>query len=94
MAGFFHTIIISAFTDQAITAFQYGVLDFISKLFEEERLRKAFGRYFNLIKKRELETKYIAVRENNDIQLLKIEDILFFKSSGNYTNQQEVCRKK
>ena len=34
----FHTIIISAYTDQAITAFQYGVLDFIPKPFRDEEL--------------------------------------------------------
>ena len=84
VASSFHTIIISAFTDQAITAFQYGVLDFISKPFEQERLRKSFDRYFNLLDKRELETKYLAVRENNDVLLIKIENIIFFKASGNY----------
>jgi DNA-binding LytR/AlgR family response regulator len=80
----FHTIIISAFTEQAITAFQYGVLDFISKPFEEERLKQSFDRYFNLTEKRELETNFLAIRENNNILLIKIEEILFFKSAGNY----------
>jgi len=84
VSGAFHTIIISAFTDQAITAFQHGVLDFIPKPFEEERLCKAFDRYFNLMEKRQLETKFLAVRENNDVFLLKIDDILYFKAAGNY----------
>lgn len=84
VSGSFHTIIISAFTEQAITAFQYGVLDFIPKPFEEERLRLAFDRYYNLMEGKELETKYMAIRENNDIFLLKIEDIRYFKSAGNY----------
>lgn len=84
VSGSFHTIIISAYTEQAINAFQYGVLDFIPKPFDENRLKNAFDRYFNLLQKRELETRYLAVRENNDIQLIKISDIIYFKSAGNY----------
>ena len=34
----FHTIVISAYRDQAITAFEYGVLDFVPKPFNRERL--------------------------------------------------------
>ena len=45
VSGSFHTIIISAHTDQAIEAFKYGVLDFLPKPFEKDRLQKAFKRY-------------------------------------------------
>ena len=90
IAGSFHTIIISAYTDQAITAFQYGVLDFIPKPFNEKRLKKAFDRYFNRLKTRDLESKYLAVREDTSVHLIPLKEVLFFKAAGNYV---EIHRK-
>ena len=84
IAGSFHTIIISAYTDQAITAFQYGVLDFIPKPFNEKRLKKAFDRYFNRLKTRDLESKSLAVREDTSVHLIQMKEVLFFKAAGNY----------
>jgi two-component system response regulator LytT len=84
ISGSFHTIIISAYTEQAITAFQYGVLDFIPKPFNEKRLRKAFDRYFNRQKSRDLESKYLAVRDDTSVRLIQIKDVSFFKAAGNY----------
>ena len=40
VAGSFHTIIVSATTDQALRAFEHGVLDFVPKPFAEERLNQ------------------------------------------------------
>ena len=40
----FHTIVISAYKDQAITAYEYGVLDFVPKPFNRDRLEQAFNR--------------------------------------------------
>ena len=45
VAGSFHTIIISAYKEKAIEAFEYGVLDFVSKPFTQERLQKAIERF-------------------------------------------------
>ncbi len=44
VSGSFHTIIISAYKDQAITAFEHGVLDFVPKPFNQDRLVQAFNR--------------------------------------------------
>ncbi|MBN2415770.1 response regulator transcription factor [bacterium] len=85
VAGSFHTIIISAHTDQAVTAFAYGVLDFIPKPFNEQRLREAFTRYDKRTEQRELATKYIAVRETSGIHLIDIADITYIKAAGNYS---------
>ena len=40
----FHTIIVSAYKDRAIRAFEYGVLDFVAKPYTEERLSLAIQR--------------------------------------------------
>lgn len=45
VAKSFQTIIISAYTEKAITAFAYGVLDFVPKPFDESRLVQAFMRF-------------------------------------------------
>ncbi|PJZ84254.1 response regulator transcription factor [Leptospira harrisiae] len=50
------TIVVSANTDIAIRAFEYGVLDFLEKPVSEERLRLALERYFLRTKTNQKET--------------------------------------
>ena len=80
----FHTIVISAYKDQAITAFEYGVLDFVPKPFDRDRLEKAFNRR---MRKERLETqvKYLAVKQRQRIQLIPIDEVLYIKGAGAYT---------
>ena len=40
----FDTIIVSAYRDKAIDAYEYGVVDFVPKPFTKDRLAKAFHR--------------------------------------------------
>ena len=84
LAGAFHTIIISAYTDQAVRAFEYGVLDFVPKPFDEQRLRMAFNRYHDRNFKKELATKYLSVRDGSKIRIVKLEQVLYFKAADNY----------
>ena len=44
VAASFHTIIVSARHDQALRAFEYGVVDFVAKPYTEDRLRQAIER--------------------------------------------------
>ena len=44
VAGRHQTIVISANTDRALTAFEYGVVDFVPKPFDRERLAQALSR--------------------------------------------------
>ena len=81
----FHTIIISAYKEQAIIAFEYGVLDFVPKPFNRERLEQAFNR---IIKKEKTTTntvKYLAVKKRNKVQLIPIENVHYIKGAGPYT---------
>lgn len=84
VAESFHTIIISAYKDRAIKAFEYGVLDFVPKPFDEERLSKACLRIQNQ-KKESTGIKYLAVRKKGRKTLVKIDDILYIKGAGIYT---------
>ncbi|MGK0366549.1 MAG: two-component system response regulator LytT [Saprospiraceae bacterium] len=84
VAQSFQTMILSANTDLAIQAYDYGVLDFIAKPFNKTRLEKAFQRYSNQNYRAEYPTKYLAVKKNQKMQLVDIEEIVFIKGAGNY----------
>lgn len=81
----FHTIVISAYKDQALTAFEYGVLDFVPKPFNKDRLEQAFDRILNKEKAGTNQTKYLAVKKRHRIQLIPIEEVIYIKGAGAYS---------
>ena len=81
----FHTIVISAYKDQAITAFEYGVLDFVPKPFNRDRLEQAFDRAIAKEKTENDKIKLLAIKKRGRIQLVPIEDVLYIKGAGVYT---------
>ncbi|MEP0266311.1 LytTR family DNA-binding domain-containing protein [Dokdonia sp.] len=81
----FHTIIISAYKDQAITAFEYGVLDFVPKPFNRDRLEKALHKTISKENINSNDIKFLAVKKRHRIQLIPIEDVLYVKGAGVYT---------
>lgn len=70
-------IIISAYCEKAITAFEYGVIDFVPKPFNSNRLQLAFDRYFNIAAKN-VHTKHLVYRLGNQNRLLGLEDVSHF----------------
>lgn len=80
----FHTVIVSAYTDRAIEAFEYGVFDFISKPFDIERFTKTFKRYFSKTEKTQSETKYLSYRKKDETRILNVEKVQFFKAADTY----------
>ena len=70
----FHTIIISAYKDQAITAFEHGVLDFVPKPFNQDRLAKAFNRVTSKEKIENSKIRFLGIkkRAGRNLYLLKI----------------------
>lgn len=81
----FQTIIISAYTDKAISAFNYGVLDFVPKPFDESRLRQAFTRFTTPEKQSNGNIQFLAVKKGKSIKLITIENIKYIKGAGIYT---------
>ncbi len=81
----FHTIIISAYKDQAITAFEYGVLDFVPKPFNSDRLEHALERIHSKEQTTTNAVKFLAVKKRHKVQLIPIEDVLYIKGAGAYT---------
>jgi len=85
MSEAFHTIIISAYKDRAITAFEYGVLDFVPKPFDEVRLFQAFNRFLSSSGQTNEVLKYLSILKNGKRSLINVEDILFIKGARVYT---------
>lgn len=81
----FHTIIISAYKEQALQAFEFGVLDFVPKPFNQERLYKAFDRVLN---KEDIATKnikFLAVKKRGEVRLIDIDNVVYIKGAGMYS---------
>lgn len=84
VASSFHTIVISGNIDKALVAFEYGVIDFIPKPFDRERLETALQRLENKLEIRK-SLKKISIRKDDSILLLPIESINFFEADGKHT---------
>jgi two-component system, LytTR family, response regulator LytT len=83
VAGSFHTIVVSANEDQALRAFEFGVLDFVPKPVSRERLEKALHR----VKDKDFSgkrAKYLPIRKPKGIALIQLEDVSYFRGDGNY----------
>ena len=85
VAAPFYIIIISAYQEKAIRAFEYGVLDFVPKPFNQERIAKALLRVSAVGKKVENQTRFLAVQKRGRHELLEIENLLYIKGAGVYS---------
>lgn len=81
----FHTVIVSANADRAIKAFEYGVLDFVPKPFDETRLNQAFKRITSDTKTTDEQLKYLAVKKAGSIKLIDLDELLYIKGAGIYS---------
>jgi DNA-binding LytR/AlgR family response regulator len=84
VAESFQTIIVSANTDLAIQAYEYGVLDFIPKPFDRERLMRAFERLEKPGRAADQPAQVLVVRNQGRLQLIPIEDVHYLKGAGDY----------
>ncbi|MFT5759550.1 MAG: two-component system response regulator LytT [Alteromonadaceae bacterium] len=85
LADAYHTIIISAYADKAIEAFEYGVLDFVAKPFTTERLARAFDRFVHQDKRINNSCKYLSIKRMGAIELIPVADIEYIQADGHYT---------
>jgi len=94
VASSFHTIIISAYKEKAIQAFEYGVLDFVPKPFKEERLIKALGRYNHQEAGVVRGIKYLAIRKRGSQHLISVDQISHIQGARIYTEIYLTNKKK
>ncbi len=96
-AGSFHTVIVSAHTERALEAFEYGALDFIPKPATEERLRKALERCTGGLPQRSL--KRLCVAHGGTVHIVPIEEVSYIEASEKASKIHlrdggtEMCRK-
>lgn len=84
-ASSFQTIIVSAHHDRALEAFEYGVLDFVPKPFDEARLRKALERYKSRESSLRERLRVLAVRRAGEVLLVPVEEVSYIRGSGDYS---------
>lgn len=85
VASGYHTIIISAYAEKAIEAFQYGVLDFVAKPYTLERLSKAFDRMLDKSQRNYYGCRYLSIKKLGSIELIALSDISHIQADGHYS---------
>jgi DNA-binding LytR/AlgR family response regulator len=85
VARSFHTIIVSANTDQALRAFELGVIDFVPKPFSRERLAIALERVTGTGGRATHPTRRLALRKSGRIELVAVDDVLYVQGAGDYS---------
>src|SRR4051812_33592474 len=85
VSGSFHTIIVSANTDQALRAFEHGVLDFVPKPVTIERLRLALARVNDARSRSEFAARTLAVQKHGRVVLVAVDEVHYIKGAGPYS---------
>ena len=85
IAASFYTIIISANTDRAIEAFEYGVLDFIGKPFKQERLAQAINKLNVGNNTHSQQLKYLSIKKYGSIEMIDLNQVAYVQASGHYS---------
>ncbi|MFP2911293.1 LytR/AlgR family response regulator transcription factor [Pyxidicoccus sp. 3LFB2] len=80
-AGSFHTVVVSANTDQALRAFELGVLDFVAKPYTRERLATALTRVQG---RAAAPLRTLAVRKGGGILRVPLESVAYIQGAGDY----------
>jgi DNA-binding LytR/AlgR family response regulator len=75
----FQTIIVSANTDRALRAFEFGVLDFVPKPLDAARLSVALARYEQQ-KSRQTKAGCLSVQTEDSLRFIPLENILYVQA--------------
>ncbi len=80
----FQTIVVSANVDRALEAFEYGVLDFIPKPYNEARIKKALSRLQRSSLRPAPAVKYLSVRKHGTVFVVPVSEVTFIKGADVY----------
>jgi two-component system response regulator LytT len=84
VAESFQTVIVSANTDRAIEAYEFGVLDFVPKPYDRQRLAKSFERLEQARVNRDRPAQVLVVKNQGRLQPVPVQDILYLQGAGDY----------
>ncbi len=83
-ADSFQTIVVSANTDRAIEAFEYGVLDFLPKPLDRQRLKQAMDRFDSVTISSGRNMKYLSIRKDDRAELIDLSRVEYLRGGDNY----------
>ncbi len=81
----FQTVVVSARHGEALRAFEYGVLDFVPKPYDEPRLRAAVERVKAGDSSGPGRTKYLAVRKRGEIVPIAVADVVYVQGANDFS---------
>lgn len=79
-ADSFHVVVVSAHGSRALEAFEIGVLDFVPKPFNVDRLARTWARLQGL--RGEPAAKSLAIRTPGRIEYVAVDDVLYVRAEG------------
>ena len=84
-------IITTAYSEYALEGYEYAVCDYLLKPIRYERFLKAINKAIEYNKPNKIESKstiptvdYFTVKEDNHLQKIEYNDVLYIQASGNY----------
>ena len=80
-----HTIVVSANTHRALEAFEYGVLDFVSKPVDPQRLRLALERFDGRAGRDTGTARWLSIRGPRGHELVALETVRRIQAAGKYS---------
>lgn len=84
VAGAYQTVVVSAYTDRAMEAFEYGVLDFVGKPFDRARLEISIERFLSGARPQAPATRYLAVKQVSGTALVGLDEVAYIRGAGAY----------
>ncbi len=81
----FRVIVVSAHSEKAIEAFEYGVLDFVPKPFTKVRMQTALNRMKGRATAPQIAIKYFMVKKRHRLLRILEKDVLYFEAYGHYS---------
>lgn len=80
----FDTIVVSANTDRAIEAFELGVIDFVPKPYEQDRIQKALNRFTGRLTRRH-GASTLVVKHQGNRHFIPVSEVVYISGAGDYT---------
>lgn len=84
-AGGFHTVVVSANVHRAFEAFEHGVLDFVGKPVDPERLARALTRVAERERGGGPGARRLGVRRRDGVEMVATDAIRFIRGAGKYS---------
>lgn len=82
VAGRYHCVVVSAHSECALQAFEYGVLDFVAKPFSRQRLGLALERLLDVARYQPGRARYLGVWRAHGAALVELSEVLWIQADG------------